>query len=399
MGKEARAELVEAIRERYRGATKESKGRVLDELVAVSGFHRKHAIRLLRKPSKVCSAERVIGKRLYDEAIRQALILVWEAADRMCGKGLKAALPGLLTAMEKHGHLQLSDVVRQRLKAVSAATMDRLLKPVRKAAGSRRKKRPGKRMSREIPVKTSHDWTGTSPGHLETDFVVHGGGNMAGEYLHRLVVTDVFSGWTEAVALLAREQNLVVEGLKRMGAQLPMPIVGIDTDNDGALINETLASHCREQKITFTRSRVQQKNDPAWIEQKNGAVIRRMVGHDRLSGRVAGQALAQLLQLIRLHVNFFQPSFKFRERVRDGAKVRKVYHAPATPCDRLLGHPGVSLEAKDALRSQEMELDPINLLHRIRLGQSALATLSTGHPVGGPIQDDLNQFLAKLPDS
>lgn len=201
------------------------------------------------------------------------------------------------------------------------------------------------------------------------------------------------------MALLAREQNLVVEGLKRMGAQLPMPIVGIDTDNDGALINETLASYCREQKITFTRSRVQQKNDPAWIEQKNGAVIRRMVGHERLRGRVAGQALAQLLQLIRLHVNFFQPSFKLRERVRDGAKVRKVYHAPATPCDRLLGHPGVSLEAKDALRSQQMELDPVNLLHRIRLGQSALATLSTGHPVGGLIQNDLKEFLAKLPDS
>lgn len=126
------------------------------------------------------------------------------------------------------------------------------------------------------------------------------------------------------MALLAREQNQVVEGLKRMGALLPMPIVVIDTDNDGAFINETLASYCREQKITFTRSRVQQKNDQAWIEQKNGAVLRRMVGHDRLSGLVAGQALAQLLQLIRLYVNFFQPSFKLRERVRDRAKVRKV---------------------------------------------------------------------------
>lgn len=200
---------METIRERYRGATKESKGRVLDELVAVFGFHRKHGTRLLRKPSKVCSAERVIGERLYDEAIQQALILVWEAADRICGKRLKAALPGLLTAMGKHGHLQLSDVVRQRLKEVGAATMDRLLKHVRKTAGSRRKKRPGKRMSREIPVKTSQDWTGTSPGHLEIDFVVHCGGNMAGEHLHRLAVSDGYPGWTEAVALLAREQNLV----------------------------------------------------------------------------------------------------------------------------------------------------------------------------------------------
>lgn len=139
--------------------------------------------------------------------VRQALILIWEA----CGKRLRA--------MEKHGHLQLQDAVRQRLEAVSAATIDRLLKPVRKTAGSRRKKRPGKRMSREISIKTSHDWSDSLPGHLEIDFVVHGGGSMAGEYLHSLVVTDVCSGWTEAVALLAREQNLVVEGLRRIGAQ------------------------------------------------------------------------------------------------------------------------------------------------------------------------------------
>ena len=325
MGKEARSELVAALRERYLVAPREAKGRILDEFVAVSGFHRKHAVRLLRTQSALRSSPAVLGRRVYDEAIRQALIVIWEAADRICGKRLKAIIPSFLSAMERHGHLHLQAEVRQRLESVSPATIDRLLRSVRKTAGSRRKKRPGKRMSREIPVKTSHDWGDSLPGHLEIDFVVHGGGSMAGEYLHSLVATDVCSGWTEAVALLAREQNLVVEGLKRIRAQMPMPVSGINSDNDGAFINETLAAYCREEKIAFTRSRVNQKNDQAWIEQKNGAVIRRMVGHSRFSGLVAGQTLAQLHQVIRLYVNFFQPSFKLRERVRDGAKIKKSY--------------------------------------------------------------------------
>ena len=232
--------------------------------------------------------------------------------------------------------MQLADVVRKRVETASAATIDRLLKPVRKTAGSRRRKRPGKRMSREIPIKTSHDWVDSLPGFLEIDFVVHGGGSMAGEYLHSLVATDVSTGWTEAVALVAREQSLVVEGLKRIGAQMPMQVLGIDSDNDGAFINETIAAFCRQEQIAFTRSRAHQKNDRAWIEQKNGAVIRRMVGHGRLGGLVAGRALAQLLQSVGLYVNFFQPSFKLRERVHDGSKIKKPYplHRPhlATGC-------------------------------------------------------------------
>ena len=102
---------------------------------------------------------------------------------------------------------------------------------------------------------------------------------MSGEFLHSLVVTDVYSGWTEAVSLLAREQSLVVEGLKRIQRQLPVPVRGIDSDNDGAFINDTLASYCQQEKITFTRSRAYHKNDQAWIEQKNGAVIRRTIGY------------------------------------------------------------------------------------------------------------------------
>ena len=173
---------------------------------------------------------------------------------------------------------------------------------------------------------------------------------MQGAFLWSLVATDVCSGWTEAVPLLAREQSLVVEGLEVIRRQFPVPILGIDSDNDSAFINETLLAYCQEQQLEFTRSRAYQKNDQAWIEQKNGAVVRRFVGYERFSGMVAGQCLAQLFQAVRLFVNHFQPSFKFRSKTREGAKVKKTYHKPATPCERLLAHASVAEAAKERLR-------------------------------------------------
>lgn len=261
----------------------------------------------------------------------------------------------------------------------------------------KRRRHSTKKVSKEIPFKTFSDWKEPTPGYLEIDFVVHGGGSMSGEYLHTLVATDVCTGWIEAVPLLAREQKLVVEGLNRIREEIPMRVLGIDSDNDGAFINETLLSYCQKAGITFTRCRPHHSNDQAWIEQKNGAVIRRMVGHDRYSGIVAGQVLAQLLESVRLYVNFFQPSFKLRERVREGGKVKKTYHPPATPLERLLLRDEINAATKEKLQAQQSRLDPVGLLHRIRQGQAALAALNAGKPVEGPGRESLNEFLAALP--
>ena len=221
---------------------------------------------------------------------------------------------------------------------------------------------------------------------------------MAGSFIHTLVTTDVSSGWTEFIPLLAREQSLVVEGLDAIFQQIPFPVLGIDSDNDSAFINDTLLAFCQKHNIEFTRSRAYHKNDQAWIEQKNGGVIRRMVGHERFSGIVVGQALAHLYQAARLYVNYFQPSFKLRKKIRNGAKVKRTYDPPATPCDRLLKHPAVDDQTKEKLRLQNKQLDPVELLHRIREGQSALAALpSTDSSPQGPGRKNLDQFLAQLP--
>lgn len=398
ISKQARRELIAAVRERYAVSSKPEKGAILNEVTAVSGFHRKHAIRLMttRKPTETSAIGP--GLRVYDAAVLHALTILWEASDRVCGKRLKSVIPQLIESMERHGHLRLEGQVRKKLMSASAATIDRLLKPVRKETVIRRRRRREKSASKQVPIKTFADWKDPEPGFFEMDFVVHGGGSMSGEYLHSLVVTDVCSGWVEAVPLLAREQSLVIEGVRRMRVQLPMKMKGIDSDNDSAFINDTVSDYCEAEGIEFTRSRVHHKNDQAWIEQKNGAVIRKIVGHERLTGLVAGQALAQLYQVVRLYVNFFQPSFKLRERVRVGPKIKKQYHPPATPCDRLLAHGAVSAEAKAALRTQRDGLDPVQLLHRVRQGQSALAALSAGATVDGPERENLKAFLASLPE-
>jgi Integrase core domain len=398
ISKPTRRELIEALRERYRVASKPDKSKILDEFIDITRCHCKHAIRLLSGDGPVFPDATRPGRTIDSEAVHQALVVLWEAADRICGKRLKAILPGLISAIERHGHLALDSNVRQLLLEVSPATIDRLLAPIRGTAGRRRKRKASTKASREIPVRTFADGNEPAPGFLEIDFVAHGGDSMEGTFLWSLVATDVCSGWTDAVALVAREQSLVVEGLEVIRRQLPVPILGIDSDNDSAFINETLQDYCKERQIEFTRSRPYKKNDQAWIEQKNGSVIRRFVGYRRFSGLIAGQCLARIYRMTRLSVNYFQPSFKLLSKTRDRAKIKKKYHKPATPCERLLAHTSVSDAAKEALRAELAPLDPAELLHQIREGQAALAALSSGDLGHGPSRQSLEEFLAKLPE-
>ena len=391
----AQKELLQLLRERYKGSSKSDKTKILDEFVALSGCHRKHAIRLLTgtQPTEQSSH---ISRRVYDEAVLQVLIVAWEASDRICGKRLKSVLPAIVASMEQHGHLDVKQNVRDKVLAVSAASIDRLLKPVRMQTKRRRSKRK-KKVSKQVPTKTFSDWNESAPGYLEIDFVAHCGGSLTGSYIHSLVATDVCSGWTEAIPLLAREQSLVVAGIQAIEHQFPINILGINSDNDSAFINKTLLDFCQQADITFTRSRPYRKNDQAWIEQKNGSVIRRFAGYERFSGPVAGQALAKLHALVRLYVNYFQPSFKLIEKSREGAKVTKRYDLPATPCDRLLTHPSVTLDIREEIQTRRASLDPIDLLYRIRKTQAALAALVSGETNIGPQQEEIKEFLAQLP--
>ncbi len=165
--KEFKLELIEALRERYGAADNKGKAEILDEFVAVAGYHRKHAIRLLGKKRSDTPHETTSVRGVYNDAVREAVVVLWEAADRICGKRLKEIIPTLLCSMERHGHLALEAAVREGVLAASAATLDRLLAPVRKKAKSRKKKRTPKSASREIPIKTFADWNEPTPLYLQ----------------------------------------------------------------------------------------------------------------------------------------------------------------------------------------------------------------------------------------
>ncbi len=167
--------------------------------------------------------------------------------------------------------------------------------------------------------------------------------------------------------------------------------------DDGVFINETPIQHCADHGIEFTRSRAYRSNDQAWIEQKNGSVVRRFVGYDHYSGQVAGQTMAHVYEALRRYVNFFQPSFKLIDKTRDGATTVKHYSQPTTPCDRLIQHDATRDEMKDALKEYRARLDPVLLLHTIRESQSALVAATSPEVREAPTGESLEYFLAKLP--
>jgi hypothetical protein len=234
---------------------------------------------------------------------------------------------------------------------------------------------------------------------MEAVLVSHSGPVPAGSFTQTLTLTDIASGWTECAPLLVREQALLIEVLKSVREVLPFPLLGIDTDNDSVFMNETVRDYCLRESLVFTRCRPYRKNDQAWAEQKNGAVVRRAVGYRRFEGVEAAALLAQLYSALRFFVNFFQPSFKLAEKTRDGAKVRKHYHPPATPYQRLLADPRVTDGIRHRAEGVYATLDPVCLLRELQSDQRRLAELADQVPAAQSVAPDaaaIDQFLAGL---
>lgn len=398
-----RREVVAAIKERYGAATRGEKSRILDELVAVAGYHRKHAIRVLCRGEPTVTPRRAHRRRVYGEHDREALIVLWEASDRLCSKRLKPLIPVLLPALERHDRISLAEDARARLLTVSAATMDRLLSDVRLVARGGQRRRAGfsSAVRRTVPVRTFGDWNDPPPGYLEVDLVAHGGTSVAGSFVQTVVLTDVATGWTECVPILVREGALVVEALGRARELFPFALKGVDFDNDSAFMNDVVVPWCREQGLEVTRARAYRKNDQAWVEQKNGAIVRRLVGYGRLEGLLAVAALARLYAASRLHGNLLQPSFKLREKTRTGARVIKLYHAPEPPVARALAHPALDAATKQRLRALRRKCDPVVLLAEIRAAQASLGERvdrrgTTAIREAAPLPADLDRFVASL---
>jgi hypothetical protein len=375
MSLDSRRELLAVTAPRYRTAHGAERSRILEEFVASTGYHRKYALTLLNHPLSTAPARKPRQRvRHYSVACQQALITCWHTTNGICSKRLVPYLPELVAVLERQGEVRLEAETKRLLLALSPATADRLLHVERQRSKPHGlgTAKPGTLLKDSIPIRTFADWDDVRPGTSSVDLVAHCGQSTQGEYVHSLTLTDVATGWTECLALRNRGQQVVFAALVRARAQLPFPLVGIDSDNGGEFINAHLLRYCQAEQLTFTRSRPYKKNDQAYVEQKNWSIVRHLVGYGRYESAAACEALE------RLYVNFFQPSMKLVSKERVGAKVKKRYDVATTPYQRVLDSPQVTDEVKAALWQQYLPLNPVALLRQIHRAQETLWHLAVG---------------------
>jgi hypothetical protein len=373
-------EYAGAIRPRYLRVEKRSKAKILDEFVQATGLHRKSAIRLLNRGEGKAPKRR--GRpRLYGADVVAALKVTWEASDCLCSRRLRPFLPELVRVLKAKEELEVREETEAQLCRLSESSIDRMtrrwrLGRVRRGLSTTK---PGTLLKSAIPIKTFTEWEDTKPGFIQADLVAHCGDSAEGFYLTTLSTVDVATGWHEPMAVWGKTQDRVGAALHYLRERLPMPMLGLDSDNGSEFINRGLYDYCRRNRITFTRSRSYKKNDSCHVEQKNWSVVRRTIGYQRFSSKAAYEVLADLYTVLRLYINFFQPVLKLVGKSRQGARVHKVYDKAKTPYQRLLASGLLTEDKKQALSNIYGALNPMALLRQLRQAQQHLWTLGDKH--------------------
>jgi hypothetical protein len=381
-----RKAVTKQMARRYARAAKKEKGRMLDELCALTGWTRRHAVRVLAEaihpPERPARPPR---PRIYGPEVLEPLKVIWAVLNGPAGKRLAPFMAEMVEALERAGELQVSPEVRRKLLRVSAATIDRMLatERYRLRVRGRQGTKPGRILKRQIPIRTFAEWDEARPGFCEMDLVAHDGGDAVGDFCQTLDLTCVATGWTECRAVKNKAQRWCFEALVDIEASLPFPLLGLDSDNGSEFINDQLFRYCAERRITFTRSRPYRKNDNCFVEQKNWPVVRQNVGYARYDTPEELKALNELYAHLRLYVNFFQPQMKLVSKTRRGAKVIKRFDKARTPYRRVLASPQVSEEVKCALTRTYLELNPAELKRQITACQSRLLEVNRTKPDQG----------------
>jgi hypothetical protein len=365
----ARQEYAEVMRARYLlAASKVARGRLLDEYCRTTGCHRKAAIRRLRARPGGGGRRRPGRPVRYGRELLPLLERLWLASDQLSGKLLRPVLPALVTALRVHHGVVVPAAVEAALTGARAATLDRLLRPVRRRRGRqpRRLATALPHLRARVPLRTWSEWAGVRPGALQGDLVLHCGESTAGHYCATLVAVDVATTWTELHAVKDLQQQRVAGALQHVHARLPFPLREWHSDNGAEFVNAALLDWCQRHAVRFTRGRPYRKNDQAWVEQRNGLLVRRLVGYDRYSSRAALLVLHRLYALLRLQHNFFRPVRKLVSKRRLGSKVLKRYDAAQTPYQRVVVSGVLSAEQRRGLDQQRQALDPITLARDIQ---------------------------------
>jgi len=360
--------LTQTIKKRYQSSNRNTKSKILDELIATTGYNRSYARRLFNNHLK--TGRKKIRKsrvRIYDQPVLTALKTVWMAADNICSKRLQPFLPELLGFLERNEEIKIDDKIRQKLITLSCSTIDRLLLPSRRRyqLKGRSTTKPGTLLRHAIPIRTFADWNEKQPGFFEADLVALCGDNVGGGYVNVLDLTDVFTGWVTLEAFMGKGQFMIHAGVNSIRQRLPFLMLGFDSDNGTEFINGILLRYCEGNQITFTRIRPYQKNDNCFVEQKNFSVVRRFLGYIRRETTAELIVIQEMLKLIEDYVNFFQPSLKLKSKTRIDNKTKKIYDVAKTPFQRLLDSSILRPDIKQKLLDYYHSLNPMELRRKI----------------------------------
>lgn len=367
-----RRKYLKMMQVRYGPASREARGKLLDEMVKVLGMHRKSLSRLMHSDLSRKPRKRQRG-RSYGVEVHHALSVIAESFDYLCAERLQPNLVWMAEHLGRHGELEITDDLLRKLSRISVSTVRRILDRMSQDQPRLPRKGPeeANRFRRQVPVRRI-PWNEQQPGHFEADLVHHCGASASGQYVHTLQLIDVATGWSERVATLGRGYLAMEDGFRRILSRLPFPVVEIHPDNDSAFFNAHLERFWQEavSDLEHSRSRPWHKNDNPFVEQKNSTLVRAYLGFERLDTVKQTNLLNQLYERLWLFYNLFQPVMRLEEKTvttdpHGRRRTRRRYDQARTPFDRLHALGGLSSETRDQLEALRRETNPRQLRQEI----------------------------------
>lgn len=378
----SREQYLARVREEYGKADKRAKTRLLNEARKRTRLNRKVLIRKLAHPPKPEPGKRSPRKATYGADVITALVTVWEIFDYPCGQRLAPALREQLERLCQAKELKCSEEVADKLKRISPKTIDRLLEREKCVLCLKQNRNPRAHplLYQKIPVKVASEWDTQQIGNLQVDYVLHSGRSQGGEFLHTISAVDIATSWWEGEPIMRRTQEATREGMDRLRKRLPFRVLEIHPDNDTGLINDLMWQYCNKAGIRMSRSRPYKKNDNAWVEQRNWTHVRKVVGYRRMDSTAELEVLGELYEKLCLYKNFFQPTMKLKEKVREGGKIRRRYDEPRTPYQRVMESDQIRAGTKKRLKRQYESMNVAELHRQVEALRNRLFDLMETKP-------------------
>lgn len=352
----------------YIKANKQRKGEILKNVCDTTGMHQKAAIRKFRRLQLkgIPKIEKRGRKAVYTPDSIAALKTVWEAASEICGELLHQVIPEYVNILKRDKLWMHRDDATEKLLAMSEATVKRKVGNFLKARNWRKGQSTTKPsdLKEIIPIFTG-PWDDLDPGHGQIDTVVHCGHTLLGNMAYSVNYTDVTTLWVSFGAQMNKGQKATRDNLKRIKAKVPFPIYSMHPDTGSEFINWHVKNWADEAEIDFTRSRPNRKNDNAYVEQKNGHVIRRFLGYGRIDCPEAIVTMNKFYDKLELYINHFVPSRKCIKKIRVGSRYRRKYDKAKTPYRRVLSYDSIGREIKNELKEKHEKLNPLLLKREI----------------------------------